>query len=255
MDPQKLLQRLDAIAQSFSQTEGALALLAMGSSGIDRDRLDRYSDLDFFAVVSPGYKNSFIDNLDWLAGVHPFGFSFKNTDSGYKLLYADGIFCEMAVFEVDELARIPKPAAKVIWAVDSFDPELTRPVGERPHKRDAGFLLGEALTNLYVGLGRYLRGEKLSAMRFVQGFALDRVIELGQLVLVEEPISRDLFMNDRRIEARLPDLASQLPRMAQGYEKTPDSAAEILRFLEKHFPVNEAIAREIRALLKEAGSS
>ncbi|MDJ0753411.1 MAG: hypothetical protein QNJ45_07825 [Ardenticatenaceae bacterium] len=254
MDPQKLLQRLDAIAQSFSQTTGALALLALGSSGVDRDRLDQYSDLDFFAVVSPGYKKRFVDNVAWLESVHSVGYRFKNTENGYKLLYADGIFCEMAVFEVDELTRIPKPAARVIWAVASFDPQLARPIGEPSKNREASFLLGEALTNLYVGLGRYLRGEKLSAMRFVQGFALDRVLELAQLVLAEQPISQDLFMNDRRIEARLPDLASQLPRMAQGYEKTPDSAAEILRFLEKHFPVNEVIAREIRTLLKEAES-
>ncbi len=41
------------------------------------------------------------------------------------------------------------------------------------------WLLGEALTNLYVGLQRELRGERLSAMRFIQGYALDRLVALA----------------------------------------------------------------------------
>ena len=40
--------------------------------------------------------------------------------------------------------------------------------------------LGEALTNLYVGMAREKRGEKLSAMRFIQGYAVDRLLELAE---------------------------------------------------------------------------
>jgi hypothetical protein len=61
-------------------------LLALGSAGLERQRLDRYSDLDFFVIVAQGYKVHYIESLDWLA-------------DGHKALMTDGIFCEFAVFE------------------------------------------------------------------------------------------------------------------------------------------------------------
>ena len=42
--------------------------------------------------------------------------------------------------------------------------------------------LGEALTNLYVGLSRLRRGEKLSAMRLIQYHAVDRILELSEKI-------------------------------------------------------------------------
>ena len=61
---------------------------------------------------------------------------------------------------------------------------------------------------------------------------------------------RSVFSKIRRLEQRFPNLAERLPRLAQGYERTPQSAAEILFFLEDHFPVNPLMAREIRRLLR-----
>ena len=49
-----LLQRLDDIGQSLKDSRQALALLALGSCGAERERLDQYSDLDFFVIVKDG---------------------------------------------------------------------------------------------------------------------------------------------------------------------------------------------------------
>ena len=65
------------------------------------------------------------------------------------------------------------------------------------------FLLGEALSNLYVGLGRLRRGEKLSALRFIQGYAVDRVLELARRVESEQPGFPDPFNAERRFEQRI----------------------------------------------------
>ena len=56
-----LLKRLDEIAQSFAKRPHALALIGLGSIGQELDRLDDYSDLDFFAIVEDGHQQSFID--------------------------------------------------------------------------------------------------------------------------------------------------------------------------------------------------
>src|SRR5687767_10210768 len=107
MKRELLLKRLAEIGDSLSKNENALALLGLGSVGIELERLDEYSDLDFFVIVRPGYKQQFIDDLSWLSAVCPIAYCFKNTIDGYKLMFSDGIFCEMALFEEAELAKIP----------------------------------------------------------------------------------------------------------------------------------------------------
>ena len=53
---QHLFDRLDAIAAALRDSGAALALLGLGSVGRETDRIDDYSDLDFFAIVQPGQK-------------------------------------------------------------------------------------------------------------------------------------------------------------------------------------------------------
>jgi len=141
----QLLARLDAIGESLKNTGDALALLGLGSVGIETERLDDYSDLDFFAIVKTGSKQQFIDDLAWLNVIHPVVFTFKNTRDGYKLLFEDDIFCEFAVFEPQELAAIPIVGGRVVWQDASFDASLMTPHRQPTHAENTlEFLLGEA---------------------------------------------------------------------------------------------------------------
>jgi hypothetical protein len=127
---------------------------------------------------------------------------------------------------------------------------LGLPVSQSPatSKRNKDWLLGEALTNLYVGLQRDKRGEKLSAMRFIQGYAVDRLLELVEYLESGNETHRDPFVNERRFEQRYPSMIPQLKSWTQGYEKNRASALAILSFLEEHFEVNDAMANEIRSV-------
>jgi hypothetical protein len=248
---QRLLDRLDAIGQSLKATGNALALLGLGSVGQELDRLDDYSDLDFFAIVKPGYKAHFIKNLDWLSSICPIAYQFQNTVDGYKVLYEDDIFCEFAVFEPDELLKIPFVNGRIIWKAEEFDEmQATPPKINSSHKKPVEFLLGEALTNLYVGLGRLQRGEKLSAARFIQGYAVDRILELAEYIAVEQPAHKDIFVLERRFEQRFPDIAHLLPDFVQGYNRSKESARAILDFLDHHFEVNLALKQAIITLIE-----
>lgn len=248
--PQRLLARLDDIGHSLAQTGQALALIGLGSVGLELDRLDAYSDLDFFAIVCDGQKSRFIENLDWLESVAPVAYAFRNTVDGYKLLFADGIFCEFAVFELGKLTGIPFAPGRMVWKAAGVADSIAQPaaVSTLPAPHSAEWLLGEALTNLYVGLGRYRRGEWLSAARFVQGYAVDRVVDLAAHIETEQPVYRDLFVGERRFEARFPTVAREMPQFVQGYDRTPACAAAILVFLERHFAVNAVLADAIRRL-------
>lgn len=246
-----LLQRLDAIGQSLHNTGTALALLALGSVGLEQDRLDAYSDLDFFVIVQDGAQAAYLADLGWLRAVCPIAYAFRNTVHGYKLLFEDGIYAEFAVFTLTELAHAAFPPARLVWQAAGVDPAigLPRQVPAPPDERTVEELLGEALTNLYVGLGRYHRGERLSAQRFIQGYAVDRVLELAPHIEQEQAAHRDRFSAERRFEQRFPTLAQELPRFIQGYDRSPELAAAILAFLERHWTVNPAIKQAILALL------
>jgi hypothetical protein len=246
-DGARQLRRLEEIAASLKRCPDALALIGLGSVGRELHRLDEYSDLDFFVLVEPGFKAAYLDSLDWLSCIHPIAYAFKNTVDGYKLLFADRIFCEFAVFETHELAGVPFAPGRVIWKRETVDASINQPknfqVAGQP--RDPDWLLGEALTNLYIGLCRYQRGEMLSAQRFIQGYAVDRVIELSEYLGDPVVVERDLFSPERRFEQRYPQFAGRIAGFSQGYLRSLQSAREILAFLEEHFPVNQAMAQAI----------
>jgi len=249
MDPRSLLTRLDEIGQSLEQSGHALALIGLGSVGLELERLDSYSDLDFFVIVEPGYKQAYLTSLQWLSDIQPIAYSFLNTDDGYKVLFEDGVFCEFAVFEPAELEHIPFTAGRIVWKRADVPDTLSQPASVPARaQRSQDWLLGEALTNLYVGLNREKRGEKLSAARFIQGYAVDRLLELVKYIKPENKAQRDPFANERRFEQRFPAVVPEIRQWMQGYERNCDSALAILSFLEKHFEVNRAIAKEIREL-------
>ncbi len=249
-DKFSLLTRLDEIGESLEKSGHALALIGLGSVGSELERLDEYSDLDFFVIVEEGYKTWYVQNLDWLTELCPAAYYFLNSPDGYKLLFQDGIFCEFAVFEQRELSAIPFAAGRVVWKRPGVDERIAIPITapNSAPKATTDWLLGEALTNLLIGLSRYRRGEKLSAMRFIQQYAVDRIIVLANQIEVNQPAFADPFSGERRFERRFPGVARQLPEFMQGYERSRESALAILAFLERHFQVNQAMAAAIRGL-------
>ncbi len=247
--PDHLLERLEAIARSVAETGRGLALIGLGSVGAELDRLDAYSDLDFFVIAQPGAKAEFLDSLFWLERVAPVTYAFLNTADGYKLLFADGIFAEMAVFEPEELSRIPFSGGRFVWQAAGFSLPVPLAGNALPAPQappSAEWLLNEALTNLYIGLGRYHRGEKLSAARFIQGHAVDRLLDLAALIETSESGQPDPFDAARRFERSFPETAVHLPHFIPGYENSPAAAGAILAFLDSRFNLNRAIKAAIR---------
>ena len=127
MEPALLLERIEAIGRSLAASGHALALIALGSIGRDTERLDAWSDLDFFAIVEPGHKARYLGQLDWLAAAHPLAWNFQNTRDGHKALMSDGVFCEFAVFEPAELDAIPFAPGRIVWKRAEVDDAIAVP--------------------------------------------------------------------------------------------------------------------------------
>ena len=254
----KLLEsRLGDIARVLESDVDGLALLGLGSAGTERARFDEWSDLDFFAIVRDASKERFLSDPSWLDRAHPVAYRFRNSPDGFKLLFADGVFAEMAVFGTNELAAIPFAAGAVIWAREGVDIAAFEPKSEAGRLRagiDPDHAAGELLTCLYVGMCRYRRGELLSAWRFVQVYCLDRVLELASVWLHPNPSFPDLYSRDRRAEARHPELVALFGEALTGYRGTPAAVLALLGWLESHTAVNPALKQAILDLIEAEGS-
>jgi len=253
MNADDLLRRLDEIGASLARRQDAVALLGLGSVGRDTHRLDEHSDLDFFAIVEEGAKQRYLDAIDWLSDAHPVAYSFRNTVDGRKALFADGIFAEYAVFAVAELPRIPFAPGRLVWARAGAPAGLELPA--QPHAPapvSLEFELNEALTNLYVGLQRDARGERLSGMRLIQVLAVDRVLGVAELLEPDAPPRQDDFAVERGAETRFPALP--LAAMTPGSERNREAALAILAWLEARCELDAALAAAIRALASPASA-
>ncbi|NMO95270.1 hypothetical protein [Paenibacillus lemnae] len=246
-----LLQRLNQIGESLERKEEALALFGLGSVGVETGRIDEFSDLDFFVIAAPGRKQSLIDRLDWLEDICPLAYQFKNCELGYKFLYEDGIYGEFAVFEPAELDSALYTGGRMVWKrPDVLNDDIAAGKMPLPAIRAVSLdhVVGEAVTNLYVGLGRYLRGEKMSAFKFIQGYPIDGLMSVLHILKPEINYFPDPFGNERRLESRFPGFSEVIGNMLQGYDKTPESALHLLEFLESIYPVNPRMSQEIRKL-------
>ncbi|NHM30719.1 hypothetical protein [Neobacillus terrae] len=104
------------------------------------------------------------------------------------------------------------------------------------------------MTNLYVGLCRYARGEKLSGMKFIENHALDNILSVLNQIEKEIEYYPDIFGNERRMEKSFPEFVAKVGEMLQGYQRVPESALKILNYLEEAFPINQNMCQEIRRL-------
>jgi lincosamide nucleotidyltransferase B/F len=166
------------------------------------------------------------------------------------LLFEHGAFCEFAVFEQTGLQAAHFSRGRFAWRrPDTYD-ILNQPsiMPEQSALRSKELLVGEIITNLYVGMGRDRRGDKLSVARFIQSNVVDRLLELADYIETEQDASRDFFTSERRFEKRHPGVVIEHPGWMQGYTKNHESVPEILGVLERHFEVNNTIAKAIGTL-------
>jgi hypothetical protein len=243
------LHRLDRLATYLAADSDVIAVTGLGSAGQEHHRFDEHSDIDFFVITEVGATQRFLDDQAWLTPMGPVAYTFLNVPNGGKVLFDDGLFAEYAIFTMDELARLPFAGARVVWARpgQAHGPLTSNLAPPSAPFETVEFHLNEALTNLYVGLHREQRGERLTAMRFIQVYAMDRLVNLLRLTR-QAAAPTDPFEVSRRVEA---SYGSTLPleRMLPGYEHNADAARATLDWLTTHFPADPAIVSAIEALL------
>jgi hypothetical protein len=248
--PARLLGRLDDIGTSLAGRGDAIALLGLGSVGVELGRLDEHSDLDFFVIVDEGAKPAYLASIDWLEHAAPVHYSFENSVDGRKVLFEDGIFAEYAVFTLAELADAGFSPGRVVWSRAGAPAGLETPAratGPSPYLTPH-YQANEILTNLFVGLHRDARGERLSAARLIQVHAVDRAITLLALLGEGTGVQQDAFAVERGAERRFQRASLPLASLMPGYERNREAALAMLAWLEAHADVDQRLASAVRAL-------
>ncbi|MGO4597263.1 hypothetical protein [Terrabacter sp. 2RAF25] len=251
--PERLLAFLDRLGTVLAGRGDAVALLGLGSVGRDLHRLDEHSDADFFVVVDDAAaRDRYLADIDWLEAAQPVVWSFENSGAGRKALLEDGLFAEYAVFSLAEMDAAGYPPGRIHWSRDDAPSGLEVPKVRVPQPDSLEHQVGEAITNLYVGLHRDLRGERLTATRFIQGYAVDRwVTVLGHLGLGTGE-AQDVFVVDRGVERRFaPDLLP-LADLVPGYERNALAAQTLLDLLEAHVELDPTIVAAVRGLIAQS---
>jgi hypothetical protein len=246
---EKLLTRLNTLADGLKKRHNCLGLLALGSCS-EQERLDEWSDLDFFVFVEKGYQSHYLSNLEWLEECAPLSFVFRNTKDGHKILWEDGVYAEYAVFELDMMHDIPFSKGKFIFKREGLDlPESSILPMLNPYQT-IEYATNEILTNLYVGLLRYHRGERLSAFRLIQVHAIDRILAMSHLIYPTHTENVDMFALERRIELRHPELIEVFNTSLLGYKDIPVSAQILLDYIKTITELNPMMVIEIERLIK-----
>ena len=98
---------------------------------------------------------------------------------------------------------------------------------------DTSYYFEECWSQLYVGLGRYLRGEKYAALQMIQGYAVESYLK-ATLPLWPKAIEQDPFVYVRRFEQAYPYLREDLTMLLGGYTAIPESAKTLYEMLVHH---------------------
>jgi hypothetical protein len=189
------------LVEALAPIEDVLGLMFAGSAAA-LDRVDKYSDQDFYLIVRDGCAESFRQDLGWLPDSEEIVLSPRETEHGLKVLYKNGTLLEFAVFEDGELLSHMAPFDNRV-ALDKSDitqkiAAITKkPVNQEINPQDTFALF---LTLLQIGAGRVMRGEVLAGSQHIKGHALGRLIDLIRHFEPESSLRSDQLDRFRRFE-------------------------------------------------------
>lgn len=226
-----------ALVRRLERRREVVGLVALGSAAGGATRPDRWSDHDLFLIVQPGAQEGFRRDLSWLPDAESLVLAYRETAHGLKALYPDGHLVELAVFDLAELevARINR--CRVLLDRGGVEAVLgqvrARTVESLARQApDDAWLLGECLTDVLVGAGRWARGERLAGAEMIRQHAVrDLVALLVRHAPAEAPDLADDLDPLRRFERAWPELGEALDALL---DAPPLRAAEgLLALLER----------------------
>jgi len=230
MDTVAYADYLERLIASLGVDESVIGVVALGSTAATVREPDRWSDHDLWVVVEPGSEERYRTDPSWLPDHGRLLLWLRETEHGIKAVYDDGHMVEIAVFLLEDLEvarvnsyRVLLDKGGVAAAMPAVRAATEKHIaGER---RSEGYRVGQFITGLLVGIGRYARGERISAHEFVKLHSVGHLLALIPMVLDPvDPGAVDDLNPWRRVEQAFPEvaglisaaLAQDIPRATLG---------------------------------------
>ena len=236
----KQINRFQEIIEHNKNQDHVIAFIGLGSMH-HTERLDAYSDIDFFMIVKEGYKEKYLKQVDWLE-VSPIAWWYQETKDGLKVIYEDYMFLEFAIFTLDELKSIPYEKGTIYYKKEGFPENLFQTLLKKESKRDVSHTINTWLSNIYIGLMRERRGEKVAAFLMIQVYASHHMLSL--LRNQED----DPFVVERRIEK---ELQLDYQKLYPGYDGNVLSVKYQLDIMNQTFSLPQSFLNMIKIYMEE----
>lgn len=201
------------IQQSAQADENVLGLVMCGSAADKQRTPDNWSDHDFFLITRPDYQERYRQDLRWLPDAEHIVLQIRETAHGLKVLYDYGHLLEFAVFDVDELMSATLNDYRVLVDKERIGERVSGLVahGQTSPEYNALRDVAMVVALIYVGAGRFARGEVLSAHVFLKHHLLHHLLPLLSHILdSSDNDKRDTLDAFRRFEQVHPDIGARL---------------------------------------------
>ncbi|NLF78532.1 MAG: hypothetical protein GX573_22800 [Chloroflexi bacterium] len=207
----------ETLTRTLERDPRVLGLMAAGSMAGLSHQPDEWSDHDFWVVVEPDAVAWFRAHRDWLPGSDHIVLYFIDAEyQGLTAIYDSGHLAEFAVSDRDGLRTFKVNDYRLLidrvgLAADLERLQQATTAGFQAAIQDDASLLGRFLTNLLIGMGRYRRGEYLSARQFISVWTLHPLLRLiAKHVPAEGAAALDNLDPMRRFEMAYPKTAGEI---------------------------------------------
>ncbi|MDP1720916.1 MAG: hypothetical protein Q8L08_07985 [Candidatus Nanopelagicaceae bacterium] len=228
----RFLDYSKALTNACKSHSEIIGLVLVGSTA-ETERVDAWSDHDFFVITPSGAQESLRTDLSWLPNSQSIAFSFRETEHGLKVVYDSGAVLEFAIFDCAELQSCMVNHNRLAYGDDEVAQALeiakSREITENPTDNLRDFRL--FLSVLIIGVGRARRGESLTAGENIRSTAVNAFLKVLTRQL-EQDSRLDKFDARRRFELVHPEIGSQI---TDALAKQPEEAGKSLLDLADKF--------------------
>jgi hypothetical protein len=207
----------ERLCQTLERDARILALVALGSMA-QPERIDQWSDHDFWVVTRPESQDTLLTDLSWLPDAADIVLALRQAPQYYTVFYRSGHISEFAVFTPQQLTQGKTNAYRILFDRKHIT-EQVQAIYERTGREPQGaehdaLLCGNFLVHIWMGVQRSRRGEVLSAYGYLTHAALnDLLLLLMRHVPTPQPALRDSFDPRRRFEQLYPAIGAAFHRI------------------------------------------
>lgn len=221
----RFIKYSESLIASCIHNPKIIGLVLVGSTA-ETERVDEWSDHDFFVITHTGDQEALRRDLSWLPNSTSIAFWFRETEHGLKVVYNTGEILEFAIFDCTELSGCTVNHHRLAFGESEVENALVVAKNRLP-----AVVVGDDLADfrhflsvLVIHVGRARRGELLTAGQGIRGTAATALLKVFTRRLPADP-RLDRLDVSRRFEFAHPEIGK---RICDALEQDPESAAREL---------------------------